>query len=57
MLRLRRAGNETRTDFPRIVDIVTRAGYNGWVGIEYEGTRLPERDGIIAAKSLLERLI
>lgn len=36
--------------------IVTDAGYNGYVGIEYEGRRLSEAEGIIAAKKLLERL-
>ncbi|HEY7270125.1 MAG TPA: sugar phosphate isomerase/epimerase family protein [Dehalococcoidia bacterium] len=51
------AGNETKIDFRRMLDIVKRAGYRGWVGVEYEGTRLAERDGIVAAKSLLERLI
>lgn len=51
------AGNETRIDFSRMLGIVKEAGYNGFVGIEYEGQRLPERDGIIAAKTLLERLI
>jgi sugar phosphate isomerase/epimerase len=51
------AGNETKIDFPRMLEIVRAAGYRGWVGIEYEGQRLAERDGIVAAKKLLERLI
>lgn len=50
-------GDETRIDFPRMLDIVKGAGYGGFIGIEYEGQRLPEREGIIAAKRLLERLI
>jgi len=32
------------------------AGYNGYVGIEYEGDRLPEEEGIRATKTLLERI-
>ena len=36
--------------------IVAGAGYTGWVGIEYEGERMSERDGITACKTLLERL-
>jgi hypothetical protein len=32
------------------------AGYTGHVGIEYEGSRLSERDGIRATKKLLERV-
>jgi L-ribulose-5-phosphate 3-epimerase len=50
------AGNETKIDYPRIMKIVDDAGYHGFVGIEYEGTRLPEREGILACKALLERL-
>ncbi len=50
-------GDEVRIDFPRIMTMVTRSGYRGFVGVEYEGKNLSERDGIIAAKRLLERLI
>ena len=32
------------------------AGYRGYVGIEYEGSRLSEPDGIRATKALLERV-
>ncbi|HET9386876.1 MAG TPA: sugar phosphate isomerase/epimerase family protein [Gemmatimonadales bacterium] len=50
------AGNETRTDYRRIMRIVLDAGYRGSVGIEYEGDRLSEEDGIRATKGLLERV-
>jgi sugar phosphate isomerase/epimerase len=50
-------GNETKIDFARMIGIVKDAGYRGFVGIEYEGERLPEREGILACKALLERLI
>jgi len=49
-------GNETTIDFRKMMKIVTDAGYDGYVGIEYEGRRLSEAEGIIAAKKLLERL-
>jgi L-ribulose-5-phosphate 3-epimerase len=49
------AGNETKIDFARMMRIVDEAGYHGYVGIEYEGGRLSERDGILACKALLER--
>jgi hypothetical protein len=49
------AGNETKVDYDRMMKIVLDAGYSGYVGIEYEGERLSERDGIIACKKLLER--
>ena len=47
-------GNETGTDYRRMMRIVLDAGYRGWVGIEYEGDRLSEPDGIRATKTLLE---
>ena len=50
-------GDETKIDFARMMQIVKDAGYRGFVGIEYEGERLAERDGIVACKSLLDRLI
>jgi sugar phosphate isomerase/epimerase len=50
------AGRETKLDYPRILKIVTDAGYRGFVGIEYEGGRLSEPDGIKATKKLLESL-
>lgn len=49
-------GNETTIDYPRMMKIVIDHGYRGWVGIEYEGGRLSEVDGIIATRKLLERV-
>jgi hypothetical protein len=49
-------GEETKLDYPRIMKIVTSAGYHNWVGIEYEGGRLSEPEGIKATKKLLESL-
>ena len=49
-------GNETQTDFFRMMDIVLDAGYSGYVGIEYEGSGMDEMSGIKATKDLLERV-
>lgn len=50
-------GNETKIDFERMIRIaVDEHGYDGWIGIEYEGNRLSEPEGILACKALLERL-
>jgi len=49
------AGNEVRTDYPRMLKIVVDAGYRGWIGVEYEGNKLPEDEGIKATQRLLER--
>jgi L-ribulose-5-phosphate 3-epimerase len=51
-----RDGRETKLDYARILKIVTDAGYHGYVGIEYEGNRLSEPEGIRATKRLLESL-
>lgn len=48
-------GNETKMDFRRIMKIVSDAKYSGWVGIEYEGSRLSSDEGILATKKLLEK--
>jgi sugar phosphate isomerase/epimerase len=50
------SGRETKLDYARLLKIVTDAGYRGFVGIEYEGERLSEPDGIKATKKLLESL-
>jgi sugar phosphate isomerase/epimerase len=49
-------GNETQKDYYRLMKIVDDAGYKGFVGIEYEGSELPEKEGIIATKKLLEKV-
>jgi sugar phosphate isomerase/epimerase len=49
-------GNETTKDYRRLMKIVLAAGYHSWVGIEYEGERLPEREGIAASLRLLRGL-
>lgn len=50
-------GNETRVDYPRIMEIVLDSGYEGFVGVEYEGSELSEEEGILATKRLLERIL
>ena len=50
------SGNETGTDYDRMLRIVLDAGYRGYVGIEYEGDRLSEQDGVRATRNLLVRV-
>lgn len=50
------SGNEVRTDYARMMKIVLDAGYRGYVGIEYEGDRHSEPEGIRMTKALLERV-
>jgi len=49
-------GNETHTDYFKMMKIVLDAGYSGFVGIEYEGSKLDEYAGVRATKALLERV-
>lgn len=49
-------GNEVNTDYFKMMDIVVKKhDYHGYVGIEYEGSKLPPVEGIIATRKLLER--
>lgn len=50
------AGNCVETDYGRMVKIVLAAGYRGYLGIEYEGSKLSEPEGIRATKALLEKI-
>ena len=49
-------GNETKTDYLKMMKIVLAANYHGYVGVEYEGSKLDEYAGIRATKKLLEQV-
>ena len=49
-------GDETGSDFYRMMDIVLDAGYNGYVGIEYEGSVHSEMEGIRLTNELLRKI-
>jgi L-ribulose-5-phosphate 3-epimerase len=49
-------GNEVRTDYFKMVKIVLDAGYDGYIGIEWEGDSPSEAEGIKLTKTLLERV-
>ena len=49
-------GNCIETDYNQILKIVKDAGYTGHIGIEYEGSKLSEDDGIRAVVALLKRV-
>ena len=42
-------------DLDRMMEIVLAAGYDGYVGIEFEGLRQDEWEGVLACKKILER--
>lgn len=58
-------GHEMTIDYVRMLEIVRDAGFEGYVGIEYEGSfmaqegvegALPPDEGILATRQLLERV-
>ncbi len=49
-------GDHIETDYRRMMKIVLDAGYHGYIGVEYEGTKLAEPMGILATKRLLEKV-
>ena len=48
-------GNETTIDYFQMLKIVLEAGYQGFVGIEWEGDDPGEYEGVRLTKKLLER--
>lgn len=50
------AGNETQTDFYKAMKICLDAGYRGYVGIEYQGKKLSEPEGIRKTLALLNKV-
>ena len=50
-------GDEKYIDYYKMMNIVNNHPYEGYIGIEYEGNRLSEDEGILATKKLLEKII
>jgi L-ribulose-5-phosphate 3-epimerase len=48
--------SEQGTDYLKMMKIVLDAGYHGYVGIEYEGSKVDEYEGIRLTKELLVRV-
>lgn len=49
------SGEDRIIDYSKMLKVVKNAGYDGYIGIEYEGTELSEPDGIRATKALIEK--
>lgn len=50
------AGNEVQTDFSKAMELVLNANYHGFVGVEYEGGKHSEDEGVLLTKALLEKV-
>jgi sugar phosphate isomerase/epimerase len=49
-------GDETTIDYVKMMKIIKGSGFQGIIGIEYEGENLSEYEGIRATKKLLEKV-
>lgn len=49
-------GDETKTDYLKMLKIVKDAGYSGWIGVEFEGSNVSPREGSRLTKELLEQV-
>lgn len=49
-------GEELQTDFHQAMKLVLAANYHGYVGIEYEGRKHSEDEGVLLTKTLLEKI-
>ncbi|NVJ46393.1 MAG: sugar phosphate isomerase/epimerase [Cytophagia bacterium] len=49
-------GNQPNLDYKAMLKVVKDAGYQGHIGIEYEGSNLSEVEGIKASKKLIESI-
>ncbi|MGE5521811.1 MAG: sugar phosphate isomerase/epimerase family protein [Candidatus Dadabacteria bacterium] len=50
-------GNCIETDYNRVLKIVKDYGFKGYIGVEYEGEKLSEEEGIRKTKALLEKVV
>ena len=48
-------GEDTRIDYYKMMKIVKGSEYEGYIGIEYEGTEKGEHEGILITKALMEK--
>ncbi|NJN40984.1 MAG: TIM barrel protein [Flammeovirgaceae bacterium] len=49
-------GNCIETDYLKMLQIIKKSDYTGYIGIEYEGSRLSEKEGIAATLNLLNNV-
>lgn len=48
-------GEQPKMDYKRLLGIVKKSGFEGYIGIEFEGKNQPEAYGIRQTKALIER--
>ena len=48
-------GEQPKMDYKRLLEIVKASGFNGYIGIEFEGNTQSEEAGIVNTKKLIEK--
>lgn len=49
-------GEDTTIDYYKMLQIVKDSAYDGYIGIEYEGTEKGEHEGILLTRALMEKV-
>lgn len=49
-------GNCDETDYYKMMKMIKDSGFHGYIGIEYEGEKLTEEEGVRKTKALLEKV-
>jgi sugar phosphate isomerase/epimerase len=50
-------GEQPKIDYKRLIALVKASGFNGFIGIEFEGDTQPEEEGIRKTKALLQKYL
>lgn len=50
-------GNQPLMDYKRLIDIVKKSGFKGYIGIEFEGNKGDEEEGVRKTKALLAKYL
>ena len=50
-------GEQPKIDYKRLINLVKASGFNGYIGIEFEGETQPEEEGIRKTKALLQKYL
>src|SRR5690606_26267518 len=50
-------GEQPKMDYKRLIGLVKQSGFNGYIGIEYEGFNQPEDEGIKNTIKLLKKYL
>jgi hypothetical protein len=50
-------GEQTLLNYKKLIEIVKASQFKGYIGIEYEGNKQPEEEGVRLTKALLQRYL